>query len=280
MNTCIVCGSISSRPLYSGILRCQECGYVYADACLTDEELVGLYRKDYFFGDEYSDYLADKRTIQKNFDQRFKTLRAFLDPARHRHLLEIGSAYGFFLEVVGGHFESVTGIDITEDGVRHGREELHLNVIQGDFLKQDFCGRKFDVVCLWDTIEHLRNPKLYLEKLSRHTQEGSLLAITTGDIESLNGRFKKSKWRLLHPPTHLHYFSRRTLEKLLGNHGFEVVYNQYCGFYRSIDNIVYNILVLRRKKPFLYDLLKRSGLDRLDMYLNMYDIMYVIARKR
>lgn len=280
MDKCIVCGSAHSGQLYAGILKCQDCGYVFADTCLTDEELLELYRKNYFFGDEYSNYLADKRAIQKNFKLRLKVLRAFLNPIHHRCLLEIGSAYGFFLDIVRDDFDRVQGIDITEDGVRYAREQLSLEVIQADFLKHDFGNQKFDVVCLWDTIEHLRCPDLYLEKISKHMNEGSLLTLTTGDIESLNGRLKKNRWRLLHPPTHLHYFSRRTLRKILDRYEFDVIYDRYCGFYRSINNVAYNILVLRREKPALYNILRRSGFLNFDFYLNLYDIMYIIARKR
>lgn len=279
MNRCIVCDSSQTRPFHKGLLQCQRCSHVVADLRITDEELFQLYKKDYFFGDEYSDYVADKSVIQKNFKLRLKTLKKFLKPHVHRNLLEIGSAYGFFLEVAQNYFNTVQGIDITEDGVRYAREVLHLDVLQSDLLQQDFENQTFDVVCMWDTIEHLRDPQLYIEKVSRHMNTGSLLAITTGDIASLNARLRKDKWRLIHPPTHVHYFSRKTLAQMLKNYGFEVVYNRYCGFYRSVDNIAYNILVLRQQQPKLYKLLKQLRLTDFDFYLNLYDIMYVIARK-
>lgn len=277
---CIVCGSTHAMLAYPGILRCQECGYTFVDLYLRDDEVCKLYRKEYFFGDEYEDYVADKSVIQKNFGLRLKVLREFLNPAEHRRLLEIGSAYGFFLEIARDEFAAVLGMDITEDGVRYARSELKVDVIQADLLQYDFGDDKFDVVCMWDTIEHLQRPDLYIEKISKYMKGGSLLAITTGDIESLNARIRKKKWRLLHPPTHLHYFSKRTLTRLLGQHEFDVIYNRYCGFYRSVDNIAYNVLVLRHQRPSLYRLLKRSLLTKWDCYLNLYDILYVIARKR
>lgn len=279
MNSCIVCTSRHNKPLYQGILKCEDCGYIFTDLGLKGDEFFELYRKNYFFGGEYSNYVADKKVLQKNFGLRLKALQNFLDPHRHRHLFEIGCAYGFFLDIVRDWFETVQGIDITEDGTHYAREKLNLNVIHGDLLAHDLGNQKFDVVCLWDTIEHLRNPDLYLEKMSRHMQKGALLAITTGDIESLNARIKKDKWRLICHPTHAHYFSKKTLARLLNRYGFDVIFNQYCGFYRSIDNITYNILVLRKKGPWLYKLLSKIGLTNFNLYLNLYDIMYVIARK-
>ena len=78
--------------------------------------------------------MADRAIIQKNFRLRLATLERFLDPARHRRLLEVGCAYGFFLDLARGRFETATGIDITEDGVRYARETLGLDAVQGDLL--------------------------------------------------------------------------------------------------------------------------------------------------
>jgi 2-polyprenyl-3-methyl-5-hydroxy-6-metoxy-1,4-benzoquinol methylase len=279
MSDCIVCGNDQAKDFHSGLLRCGECSYVFADTRMSVEEFGSLYGRSYFFGAEYSDYLGDREVLQRNFALRLQVLKRFIDPSRHRNLLEIGCAYGFFLDVARLHFDTVRGIDIAEDGVRYSQQTLGLDAIHGDFLDADLSTKAPDVVCMWDTIEHLPRPDLYLDKVSRLTEKGALLTITTGDIGSLNARIKKGNWRLIHPPTHAHYFSKRTIAQLLHNHGFEVVYNQYCGFYRSIDNMAYNILTLRNGRPELYRLLCKTGLASLHLYLNLYDIMYVIARK-
>lgn len=247
---------------------------------LTDEELCDLYNEQFFTGAEFSDYTGDERHFRKNFQSRLRKLKKFCDPDRHRRLLEIGSAYGFFLDEARKEFESVQGIDITREGVRHARDELGLEVVQADFLAHDYERQHFDVVCMWDTIEHLRAPHLYVEKIADHTAPGALLTITTADADSFNARLRGARWRMIHPPTHLHYFSRRTLALLLERCGFELIYNRYCGFYRSLGNVAYNILVLRQKRPRVYRALEKTGLTGLGFYLNLYDIMYVIARRR
>ena len=279
-NHCIVCDASDSSPLYPGIVRCRDCGYVFADMEMSDEDLFRLYNEGFFTGEEFSDYAADEKFFRKNFDARLRVLGRFTTPARHKTLLEIGSAYGFFLDAARRRFESVEGIDITEEGTAHARERFKVNAVCGDFLAHDYGARRFDDVCMWDTIEHLREPQRFVEKIASLTEPGALLALTTGDVESLNARLRKERWRLLHPPTHLHYFSRATIARLLSRHGFEVVYNRYCGFYRSVDNVAYNVLVLRHRMRRPYALLRRTGLTKLGFYLNLYDGMYVIARRR
>ena len=269
----------SSSTGMKRVLRMAIC-YTYADVRLTDEELFALYSEQFFTGAEFNDYAADERFFRRNVSLRFKELKKFLEPERHRRLLEIGSAYGFFLDEVKNDFESVQGIDITDEGVRYAREELELDVVQADFLTHDYGDQRFDVVCMWDTIEHLRAPHEYVAKIAKCTEPGALLAITTADADSVNARLRGRRWRMIHPPTHLHYFSTATLTRLLDRHDFDVVYNRYCGFYRSLGNIAYNILVLRQQKPGLFRQIKKTGLDRFGFYLNLYDIMFVIARRR
>jgi SAM-dependent methyltransferase len=277
---CIVCDTAEARPFHPGLLRCAGCGHAWADVQLSAGELAELYGRDYFFGDEYLDYVADRAVIQKNFRLRLSVLERFLEPARHRRLLEVGCAYGFFLDLACRRFGEATGIDISEDGVRHAREALGLDAVQGDLLEHDFSGRRFDVVCLWDTIEHLPRPDLVLERLAALTEPGALLAVTTGDIGSLNARLAGKGWRLIHPPTHLHYFTRQSLLRLLVRHGFAPVHDRSCGFYRGAGFAAYNLLVLRWRLPRLYALLEKLRVTGFAFYLDLFDIRYVVARRR
>lgn len=279
MTECIVCNSTESSSLYHQIVRCNNCNHIYADVDMSNEALRSLYSKDYFEGNEYSNYFADKEALSRNFRLRLKRLRKYLDPVRHKHLLEIGSAFGFFLEAARNDFETVLGMDISEDAIRYVNEELHLDALCQDFLDHNFGDQTFDVVCLWDTIEHLVSPERYIRRISTLTKTGALLAFTTGDISSLNARLRKGKWRLIHPPTHMHYFSRATLQKLLEDSGFRIVYSSYCGFYRSLNNVLYNILVLRKGSQKTYDVFTKTKLTNLHFYSNLYDILYVIAKK-
>jgi len=207
--------------------------------------------------------MDDKDVLQKNFELRFNVLEKFLIPHTHENLFEIGSAYGFFLEFAQSRFQNVQGIDITQEGVRYAQDTFNAHAVLGDFLEYDLGKQQFDVICMWDTIEHLKEPDQYIAKISACMKEGSLLALTTGDINSLNARMRKEKWRLIHPPTHIHYFSQKSMNMLLNRYGLEVIYNRHCAFYRSIDNAAYNLFVLRQNKPYIYNILKKIGLTRI-----------------
>ena len=279
VTTCEVCGATGADVGYAGLLRCANCSHVWADLAIDAAAIERLYQRGFFFGDGYNDYLADRRVTEKNFAARLATLRRFMT-ASHRRLFEIGCAYGFFLNAARDVFQSVSGIDVSDDAVRFATQELRLDVTRADWLDVDASGKAFDVLCMWDTIEHLAAPRRYLEKASACMPAGSLIAITTGDISSLNARIQKRRWRLIHPPTHLHYFTLQSLTQLLAQCGFRVVHVEYCGVYRSVRGMVHNLVSLGWQWPRLGGWLTRMVPPRLDVSLNLRDIMYIVAERR
>jgi SAM-dependent methyltransferase len=276
---CPICGSACAPAAIRGLLQCRGCGFVTADVSLSRGELERLYSAAYFQGEEYRDYVAERALFRKQFQLRLKTLLHFTPAAHRQNLFEIGAAYGFFLDLARRHFDRVGGIDLSRDAAAYAREVIGVPVATGDFLEYPLEG-PIDAVCMWDTIEHLAYPALYIEKAAARLRAGGVLAITTGDIASPLARWRKHKWRQIHPPSHLHYFSKDTLRLLLEKYGLEVCYAGYAGCYRSADTAAYTVLSLKRGMPGFYRKLKATGLLNWSFYSNFYDILYMIARKR
>ncbi len=279
---CIACGSnLPPKPLYDRYARCVNCGMTRLATIPTEEELQEWYSVEYYQGAEHKDYAQDKAVWQKNFRRRVQTLRDFV-PAEGK-LFEIGAAYGFFLELAQQYWQ-VRGVEKVADAARYAREQLRLNVTDEDFLSLNIPSNEYDAVCMWDTIEHLREPHLFIEKVSRILKPGGVICITTGDVGSVLARLQGAGWRLLHTPTHLYFFSQATLTRLLERYGFEVIHFDYAGYYRSLDQMLYILLALNRAANSLgtrfYNYLKRHELLDRDIYLNLFDIMFIIGRKR
>jgi SAM-dependent methyltransferase len=275
---CLVCGGVYGASHLPGLLQCQSCGFITANLTLSQAELERLYSTAYFTGEEYNDYVAERALIERHFRERLRVLAKHVDASRSRTLFEVGCAYGFFLNVAQHAFKSVSGIDISADAVAYARDRLHLDAEAGDFATVRL-PEPVDVVCMWDTIEHLADPDLYVRKAAEVLRPGGHLAITTGDIGSWVARWRGSKWRQIHPPTHLHYFSKDTLTQLLGREGFTVRYVGHDGMYRSVETMAYIILAIKHRQPTLFNALKRCGLLNWSLYLNLYDIIFVIAEK-
>lgn len=279
LSPCLVCGGQLATCRLPGLLQCGTCSFITADVKISDAELKALYGTDYFHGEEYSDYVQEETSLKMNFSKRLSTLMTHLDAPSTKTLFEIGCAYGFFLDVARGKFAHVSGIDISEDAIAHARDTLSLDAAANDVLEHEFA-KKPDVICMWDVIEHLKNPDDTLAKVADVISPGGLVAITTGDIGSFNARMRGPHWRMIHPPTHLHYFSLASLERLLNEKGFDVVHVEYPGVTRTFGQIFYGVLVLRQQMHGLYDAIENLPFMDWKISLNLFDIMYVIARRR
>jgi len=251
-----------------------------ADINITVEEAEVLYGKDYFHGQEYSNYTHYKVILQKNFTHRLKTLGRFLQESQS-NLLEIGCAYGFFLDLAKKLFKDVKGVDISADAIEYATNTFNVDTKAGNFLEIE--ASNYDVCCMWDTIEHLNEPDKFIEKISNEISQGGILAITTSDIGSLNAKLRGKSWRQIHPPTHLHYFSVKTLTKLLDRYGFKTIHISHPGNLVNVDTALYTILCLKRNKKELYErlikVLQKVKLSQLNLPINFFDFMFVIARK-
>jgi SAM-dependent methyltransferase len=276
MTACPLCGRVeAAEPFYRdrGIVRCPECGLVRYDGTVAAGE---LYTERYFQGGEYHDYLADKPMLQRNFRARIAELRTLAPQGK---LLEIGSAYGFFLELAQRHWQA-RGVEIAAEGVAYARDTLGLDVTRGDFLDLPEEPAAHDVICLWDTIEHLAEPVRTVEKIARWLRPGGYVAITTGNIASLVSRLRKERWRLIHPPTHVTYFSPATLSRTVERAGLRVRRISSVGFWRSSRSMLHTVLMAsRRPRPLLYGIATFGGRLDVPVYLNLGDIMLMIAQK-
>lgn len=255
------------------IVRCPECDLVFYAGQIPE---AGLYGNGYFAGGEYRDYPGDRRILERNFRAQIAFLRKTAPEGR---LLEIGSAYGFFLELARSYW-SVVGIDVSEEAVRYARETFGISVVLDDFLNLADQPESFDLICLWDTIEHLPHPVRTIEKAARWLKPGGSIVMTTGDIGSLNARWRKSRWRQIHPPTHLFYFSRKTLSRTVERAGLEIRSVTSVGYWRSLQSMLYGVLVLGRKRATaIYDFLTVGGRLDLPVYFNLHDILRMVASR-
>ena len=168
------------------------------------------------------------------------------------------------------------GIDITRDGVDYARNALGVNAECGDYLA--LRTHPVDIIAMWDTVEHLPRPDLFIAKAAADLKPGGVLAITTGDVGSLNARMRGSRWRMIHPPTHLHYFSVPTLSRLLQRNGLEVIHVSHPGISRRLHAILYMVLDQRLGAHRLHRVATRVA-PNIAVTLNLLDIMFIVARK-
>jgi SAM-dependent methyltransferase len=251
------------------ILRCPHCRLMWTDVP-PGFDSDQIYTKEYFEGglpDGYFDYLGSEKLLMHEFLSRTQLIRSWVSGGR---LLEIGCATGGFLTQARRHF-TVQGIDLSafaiEQALRKG-----LDVDLGSLEESSIIKAPYDVVVLFDTIEHLPNPVGTLQRVHSILATGAFLFLTTGDTGSLLARISGKHWRLMTPPQHLWFFSAANMTLLLQRLGYSVIAIRYLWRLVPMSLIWYQLF--RGKAKQLPSPIARTALP-----INLYDTMTVIARK-
>jgi len=236
---CILCGSPEQTPLFSKesgegtpftLVSCRDCGLRFISPRPAAEEIGRYYGRGYFTARSergYDNYFSPelKREIERVMamnlrDLGFEVFERGLPAVRHA--LDIGCAAGYFVGYLNSRGWSAQGIDVSQDCVEFATGTLGLDVRRGDYLSTAY-DRKFHLITLWATIEHLHRPDLFLEKIHGELAEDGVLYISTCRSGGVNFmRLFGPDCRYYNFPEHLYFFSRPQLKRLLRMKGFEI----------------------------------------------------------
>ncbi len=273
---CPACGrETRHRYRYSkngcDILQCATCGLGRAAA--NDFDPIGYYTESYFSGehaDGYADYRSAEPVLRREFARTVDYIRQYCAGGK---LLELGCAYGFFLQEARRHFE-VAGIELAEDAAAHCRA-LGLDVLSGigdaDNLRR--LG-DMDVIVLLDVIEHLPAPRETLALCARHLSPGGIIVITTGDFGSLSARLAGAGWRLMTPPQHLWFFTRESMSRLAASLDLRIERVDHPWKIVPLALILFQLKRMLGLRPAAPSSMSRRGVP-----INLFDAMRVVLRK-
>lgn len=296
---CTACGHGRPRFLYSvrgtKIWQCPSCGLATWDWQTFDFE--AFYGQDYWksseLGKGYADYFSLAPAMTRTHRKRLPWLKNYLSlplgpPSSPPHLLDAGCGPGFFVQAAAEFGFDAYGVEISDFAARFAREELHQNVWQGRIeagsLYPDSAFRvpqttfRYDVVTLWDVIEHLPDPADSISALAEVIRPGGLLALSTGDVRSLAARVCGPKWHLFNLPEHLWFFTPASLRHILQRSGFDVMAWHYEVCWYSLRYLAERCEAAFRLRRVISPNLGR--LENLPLPVTLLDIVTVLARRR
>ena len=281
---CLVCGSIApfvgDKNGYR-FHRCRSCGLLFVWPLPTGN--LEIYSEDYFAGAQggfgYVDYDRDKSAMADTFE-------SYLDRLAGRHpqlgeLLDVGAATGFFLDLARTRGWRTCGVEPSKYASLAATEK-GLTVYRGVVEELDLPDASFDVITMWDVIEHVNNPDASLAAAYGLLRPEGTLALNTPDVGSFLARLLGLRWHLVVPPEHLVLFSAESLRKLLEDNGFTVIGLHRIGKRFTIQYVLQTLarwqgLSMWRKAA---DLSRRSGFGNWGVPINLRDNMFVLARKK
>jgi 2-polyprenyl-3-methyl-5-hydroxy-6-metoxy-1,4-benzoquinol methylase len=249
------------------VFGCKKCGHKFCHPIPAD---IGVNYKD-VVDEEYLKHAESRRLASRKL---LRTLKSHRPAGR---LVDIGCATGDFLteaKAIGFESEGIEPCAWSADVARQRGFVIHQELLE---QAADRHPQEYDVATLWGVIEHFADPAAEVERIARILKPGGLLAIWTGDVDSITSRVLGRKWWYWQGQ-HIQYFTNKSLERLLSNAGFEVVDNKLFPFAASYDTI-FNSLKRYKSHRALTTLLKPVFAVQPIWYLYLPGEMFVIARK-
>lgn len=276
---CSLCGNLESdffceKKGYK-LYKCSNCRLLFV---FPTPQLIDVYDDNYFSGAErgfgYVDYDADKEPMISAFNYYIDLINN-LGLSKGK-LLDIGVATGFFMSIAQKRGFEVAGIELSDFAAKKGREN-GLNVITGDLFTANFGAESFDVVTLFDVLEHVPDPKRLIAEVTRVLRPNGLIIVNTPDAESLWAKFLGKRWQLIMPPEHINYFSPKNLSNYLMNNGYEVKIDTKIGKKFTLQ---YILKMLYKWLGFRIFLVRSNKvLSSISVPINLRDNFFMIAKK-
>jgi len=236
---CLLCGSdhlnVVSHEIREGkgdVCRCESCDLEALDGPSVDYD--GEYRK------LHGPILGKSATHDELFaaysdqDQRVNMLEPWMH-GRTR-VLEIGCSVGMFLDRAKQYAREVVGVDCDTAAIEYATQKTGCKTYPS--LEALPFG-KFDIVCMFQTLEHITDPLMYLAEVKRYLNRNGLLVI---EVPSLNDPLLTiydcpEYRRFFYHEAHKFYFSPNSLEMLMEQSGFEghIEYVQSYSFVNALS---------------------------------------------
>lgn len=208
------------------IVACNECDLKYTNPRPTIDSLPEYYSESYFQDERHVGKFYEKDGTLKKKDtspyiNRIQDVENFV--TQRGSLLEVGAARGGFLNVLKDRGWKVKGLDISQDAVDFGKKEYGLDMFCGHFTDMPV-DEKYDVICMYQTLEHLPDPGAVIAKSASLLNPWGLFIAEIPNLNAFDMKINKERRRLSYDlPRHLNHFSVKVLSKHLRSNGFEVI---------------------------------------------------------
>lgn len=252
------------------IVKCRRCGLVYQNPIPSPRDII----------DAYDGVVDERYALERSgrIETFTRDLGVIERHERGGRLLDVGCHLGMFLEVALDRGWDVRGVEPSRWSVEKARAR-GLDVRQGTLEGVSFASGSFDVVTMWDVIEHFADPLAELRRAHRILRPNGVLAICTMNVDALFPKIMRHRWPW-YMQMHLVYFSKRTLHNMLTKAGFRVV---EMSTHKRVVRLSY---LISRVEP--YNRLAYRALDKLVRLsrqgerlvpVDLGDIFTTVARK-
>ena len=260
--------------LKPNIYKCKKCNLKFSELVfqVSSNDVENKYKN-------VADHIYIKEIPYKHkyFNKLFSKVSGYIDGKKN--ILEIGSYYGVFGNVIKKHVKTYSGLELSIDGSNYAKQNFNLNIFNESVEDHEKRGIKYDVIIMSDVIEHFSNPFKIIESINKMLKPNGVLIFTTYNMDSLYAKItgKNYHWIL---PFHLFYFSTKTLKSIFIENEIEIfkVINDSRNV--SLNYLLNKLGMIFPKFKYIFLLINKIKILRnINISVNLFDLNVYIARK-
>lgn len=198
------------------IVQCENCEFIFIPPYFRKKIDYKSYKDEAVLKAiiDGNDWLK----IQRNL-LRFKTVKKYKKSGK---LFDLGTGWGHFLYTGKLLGYEVEGIELAAMPFKYATEHLNLPVQEIDFFKLKAKTDHYDLITMWDVLEHIENCDEVIEKCYTMLKPGGYLIFQVPQIDSYIAKRQKEKWQCM-GLDHVNYLSKKTAKYLCERKGFKLV---------------------------------------------------------
>lgn len=226
---CIVCDSEKNKKIFNefniDVLKCLNCGHIFSSYA-SSQNYDGYYGYGNLSDEEMFWWNEAHLAMYNDFCNKFII-------GKRGTLLDVGCGLGYFVKKASSYSGwKVVGYEISQNAVNYANNKLGLkNVFYGRVEASGFREKNFNLITLWDVIEHIPNPDPILRYLNTILSDDGFIFLHTPNIKiqlfkaRLKFLFKgiKEGAHYLEAKDHLNIYSPRTISAVLKRNGFNSI---------------------------------------------------------
>ncbi|UQD56167.1 bifunctional 2-polyprenyl-6-hydroxyphenol methylase/3-demethylubiquinol 3-O-methyltransferase UbiG [Flavobacterium sp. K5-23] len=225
MNKYIVCKVCKSEVILINetynLGQCKNCQLIFCLTIYSQKEFVTIY--DELYNDEdavYSNHsVLEYEMLLKNKKikvghHRSRLLKKHVLNGICESVLEIGSGIGLIGSYIRNKNKKIKYLGIEIDKESYQKSQfLKLNTINDDFTTIKTIEESFDVIMLWEVIEHLQDLKLFIELAYEKLNKNGKIILSTPNYNKIYNYPEREKDALFQdkPPVHLNFFTKENI---------------------------------------------------------------------
>lgn len=215
---------LAQRDRFTGkefnLVQCTFCSHIYLSPRPTQDELYKFYPAEY---EAYKTNLEKDNPLENWHIKRALQLQLDFVEMHSQHkgkLLDVGCATGNFLNTAQTNGWQVEGVEPNESATRYAREKYGLNIHNASVQNVSLPLNSYDVVTLWDVLEHLPSPKKSLLRIHDLLKKNGKLIFSIPNLSSFDRYIFKTKWIGWDAPRHFNLYTESEIMVLLNETGF------------------------------------------------------------